>query len=561
MKIKLLLAFFLLSLINTNAQYELDINNVRAHFEQNGMLFNNSTTFNGGFEAPKDSGLHSFYAFNFWVGGIFDTVIYAHGARFLQLSDATLRFGPMMDSIYYETENDIWDRVWNVTKADIDYHIINFESPGYILPDDIEDWPAHGDVSKGQAADLAPFVDVDNNGIYEPTSGDYPLILGDQAIYVIYNGERSNDDKDPMGIESHVMLYSYADDELLDEVVYAYVKHYNRSPKTYINAYLGMFSDIDLGNTADDFGFTDVNRSTVFAENGDAVDENGYEEILPFQSATLLRGTKQDNDQLDNAIGIEAYQTINGIGYGDGVIDNEYRGLDYSLKISNNSTSQGDPQTAVEYYNTMSGHWRDGTPIVYGGDGYTSDSLSVISRFTNSMNDSTMFGTYGVEPQGEWNSQIPTDIRLIGSSGPFIFEAGSCRDMYMAFVFERPGTGNYEDDFNTFTTSIDYVKENFEIISGEQCSEITTGIKRIKRRTLQGLQFYPNPTNGLIFFVYEGNDANALVSVYDSRGKLILETRVNPSINSIDLSSYEGKIFLIKLIDNAGVFTQKVFKN
>lgn len=559
MKRSLLLSILFIATINITAQYELDINNVRAHFEQNGQLFANSTTFSGGFEAPIDSGLHTFYTFNFWVGGVYDTSTYAHGARFLQLSDPTLRFGPMMDSAYYETENEIWDRVWNITKLQIYFHITDFNQPGYIMPEVIENWPAHGDVTKGQAADLAPFVDVNNDGIYTPDMGDYPRILGDQAIYVIYNGERSNDGMAPMGIESHVMLYSYTEDELLDEVVFAYVKHYNRSPNTYINAYLGMFSDFDIGNSMDDISNTDVNRSTLYAQNGDAYDEDGYGSVLPYQSATVLRGVKQDNDGLDNNIGIEAYETVNGLGYEDGVIDNEYRGLDHSLRISNTSSAQGDPQNANEYYNTISGFWRDGAPVVYGGDGYISDSTSIASRFVNSDNDPDMFGTYGVEPQNDWNLQIPFDTRMIGSSGPFIFHAGSCRDMYMAFVFERPGTGNDEEDFDIFTASIDYVKDNFEIIGGEQCSEITTSIRKIKREDKQ-LLVYPNPFNDAISFNYEGSDANAKLFIYDLMGREVAHKYISNGLNTIDLNDLVNTSYLLKLVDKDGIYTQKIIK-
>ena len=558
MKHYLLLSTLLIS-INLSAQYELDINNVSAHFEQNGQLFANSTTFSGGFEAPAGSDLHTFYTFNFWVGGINNGLSYAHGARFLQLSDEFLRFGPMMDSAYYETENEIWDRVWNITKLEIYFHITDFDQPGYIMPEVIENWPVHGDITKGQAVDLAPFVDVNNDGIYTPAMGDYPRILGDQAIYVIYNGERSNELMAPMGIETHVMLYSYANDEMLDEVVFAYVKHYNRSPNTYINAYLGMFNDFDIGNSTDDISFTDVNRSTLYAQNGDAFDEDGYESVLPYQSTTVLRGVKQDNDGLDNNIGIEAYESVNGIGYEDGIIDNEYRGLDHSLRISNTSSAQGDPQNSIEYYNTMAGFWRYGDPVVYGGDGYTSDSTSIASRFVNSNNDPDMFGTYGVETQNDWNNQIPSDIRMIGSSGPFIFHSGSCRDMYTAFVFERPNTGDDIEDFDIFTASIDYVKENFETIEGEQCSEITTSIRKIKREDKQ-LFVYPNPFNNAISFNYEGSDVNAKLFIYDLMGREEIQKYISNGLNTIDLTDLVNTTYLLKLVDKEGIYTQKIIK-
>ena len=35
--------------------------------------------------------------------------------------------------------------------------------------------------------DLAPFVDVDNDGNYNPLNGDYPKIKGNQSIWWVMN--------------------------------------------------------------------------------------------------------------------------------------------------------------------------------------------------------------------------------------------------------------------------------------------------------------------------------------------------------------------------------------
>ena len=62
-----------------------------------------------------------------------------------------------------------------------------------------------------------------------------------------------------------------------------------------------------------------------------------------------------------------------GIGYGDGVIDNERFGMKRFVYFDRtlNSTIYGDPQTGVDFYNYMLGFWRDNTPFVYGGTGNT----------------------------------------------------------------------------------------------------------------------------------------------------------------------------------------------
>ena len=558
MKKYLLIGLCLFIILPLFSQYELEINNIRARNEANGLLFNNSSTFSSGFEAPIDSSMHTFYAFNLWVSGIADSMIYAYGTKFLSSSGNTYRYGPVMDGEYYETENDIWDRVWNITRAEIEFHIANLNDPGYIIPEVIENWPAHGDISKGQAANLAPFIDVDNNDVYEPELGDYPDILGDQAIYSIYNGERFNEDMNPMGIETHVMTYAFDCDDVLDNVIFLYTKQYNRSELNYNDAFLGFYADTDIGDYTDDFIITDVDRASVIAINGDAYDDD-YGAILPGQSVTILRGVKQDTDNLDNDFGIQDLQTTNGIGYGDGIVDNEYRGLDFSVDVSNTGIAMGDPDNEIEFYNTMTGKWRYGNPIKYGGNGYDLDTSSINSRFKNSYNDSYQFGTYGQEPfqEYEWWS-IPSDKRMIGSSGPFTFEAGTSKDMYLAFIFDRGGQDNQLALANV-RENIDALKLLFDS-NDLECGSLVLSLNSSQVLKSNNLSVYPNPFNDLVNYSYEGSDLNATMHVYDLLGHELMRTLVKQGENQLDLSKFEGNAFIIKLIDQEASYSQKLIR-
>lgn len=558
MKKYLLTGLCLFIILSLFSQYELEINNIRARNEANGLLFNNTSTLSSGFEAPIDSAMHTFYAFNLWVSGIADSMIYAYGTKFLSSFGNTYRYGPVMESQYYETENEIWDRVWNITRAEIEYHIINLNDPGYIIPEVIENWPAHGDVSKGQAANLAPFIDVDDNDIYEPELGDYPDILGDQAIYSIYNGERFNEDMNPMGIETHVMTYAFDCDDILDNVIFLYTKHYNRSELNYNDAFLGFYADTDIGDYTDDFIITDVDRASVIAINGDAFD-NDYGAILPGQSITILRGVKQDTDNLDNDFGIQDMQTINGIGYGDGIVDNEYRGLDFSVDVSNTGVAMGDPDNEIEFYNTMTGKWRYGNPIKYGGNGYDTDTSSINSRYKNSVNDTYQYGTYGILPNENtaW-ATIPSDKRMIGSSGPFTFEAGSSKDMYLAFVFARQGIGS--------DTSAALVRENIDALKllfdsdDLECGSLVLSIKDSQVSEPNILSVYPNPFNSLVYFTYEGSDPNASIRIYDLVGHELMQASVKQGENQLNLDKFGGNAFIIKLIDQGTSYSQKLIR-
>lgn len=562
-KLKLLITLLMISTISTG-QYDIETDIIRARVEPDGLLFNNSTNSLGGFEAPIDSGLHTFFAYNFWVSGLVDDSVYFYGTRFLQLSDER-RYGPMMDEEYYDTEPEKWDRVWNISRAKIDNHIEHYDDDGYVMPEVIENWPGNGDVSKGQANRLAPFIDINDNGVYEPELGEYPETIGDEAIYLIYNGERNNDVPSSMGIETHVMVYVFnCDDFITSSAVFAYVKQINRSANDYQQSYLGYFSDFDIGTPFDDYSVTDVNRSTTYGINGDDFDEEsfsgpGYGYVLPAQGVTILRGVKQDIDEMDNAVGISEKESVNGMGFGDGIVDNEYRGLDFSLKIQNSGGPTGDPQIATDYYKSMNGIWRDGTTQLYGGDGYSENTSEVVSRFGQSENDPLLYGTYGIDPGSfTWDPGTPGDTRMIGSSGPFTFESGTYRDMYMAFTFARHGVGSdtsvadmkgYIDEY------IMYYQNNLEFCG----SPIFLGINE-QRVEKEEIIVYPNPFSNEISLNYEGNDPKAFIAVYDLLGREVYTQNVINGLNVLNLNNISAGTFILKLSDATGTRIQKIVR-
>ena len=129
------------------------------------------------------------------------------------------RFGPFNYDYYdlTEIEYDLlyapYNRVWLVSKADILYHQLHFNDDDYIMPEAILNWPGNGDIDNGFSAQLAPFIDVNNNLIYEPNLGDYPLIKGDAAIFAMYHDnilyETDAEVNLNTNIEVHVLMYAF----------------------------------------------------------------------------------------------------------------------------------------------------------------------------------------------------------------------------------------------------------------------------------------------------------------------------------------------------------------
>lgn len=165
--------------------------------------------------------------------------------------------------------------------------------PGAEIPEDILTWPA-----------IAPFVDVDSDGVYNPHNGDYPDILGDMALYCIYNDnydyyqngtvQHTETGGAPLGVEIHCMLYGFnaPDDEILNNTLFMRQWIYNRSANDYHNVYVGSWTDFDIGYAQDDYVGCNVTNGYFYGYNASPVDGNGepgsYGTNPPARNMTLI---------------------------------------------------------------------------------------------------------------------------------------------------------------------------------------------------------------------------------------------------------------------------------
>ena len=62
---------------------------------------------------------------------------------------------------------------------------------------------------------------------------------------------------------------------------------------------------------------------------------------------------------------------INGVNFGNGIVDDERFGMRRFVYHNNDNTDKGDPQIAPEYYNYLKGIWKNGEKMQYGGDAFS----------------------------------------------------------------------------------------------------------------------------------------------------------------------------------------------
>ena len=168
--------------------------------------------------------------------------------------------------------------LFSISREEIDFHITNYQNPNYVIPEEIVMWPAHGDVSQGLDYYLAPFVDMDQDGIYNPYVGDYPCIKGDRAVYMILNDKQGDQfcagprNPEGLGIEIHYLFYQYSSIRELANTTFCNVRVINRSESNYRDFSTSLYMNAMIGSDMDDYFGTDVQRNLIYAFNGDEVD-------------------------------------------------------------------------------------------------------------------------------------------------------------------------------------------------------------------------------------------------------------------------------------------------
>lgn len=471
----------------------LQTNNVRAMIHTAGNLWQVPGQNFSQYEVPKNSGIMALFTAALWLGGTD-----VNG----QLKLAALRYrngqdywtGPISQGAAitdYETckkydqhyattqdmvrEFDAWyeSGIYDLQNGTSTQHD-NF--PGYQVPKIIQEWPAHGDVSLGQDYYLAPFYDRDQDGNYDWEKGDFPWydikkdkackvdravsLYGDENFWWIMNDKgniHTETGADPIGMEIRAQAFAFATNDEVNNMTFYNYELINRGTQTLYNTYFGFFADAALGDPFDDYVGCDVNRGLAYVYNGDSYDGDnggfkGYGANPPAVGVDFFEGPYQDNDSIDNAFGIGPKEALNGIGYGDGIVDNERFGMRRFLYYVNTgggaNPNQTDPISASDYYNYLRGFWKDGTPFYYGGSGHISspgaDPAVPCDFMFPGDTDPLGWGTNGV-PQPLWTEETagnePYDRRFLQSAGPFVLKPGAINNITVGVVWARTSGG------------------------------------------------------------------------------------------------------------------------
>ncbi len=567
----------LATLLTAQVTDTLNVNNVSVTINASNVQFGKLSpdTFTGGmtheehFEFPASSGINTFFTSSLWLtakdlnGSLFASV-----ERF-GTNGNDFATGPLdsQGQIHPDTITK-YNRVWSISRADIERFTLWFDHPStlpnYTPSSDIINWPA------GTASHpLAPFVDVNNNNKYDPlTGGDYPDIKGDKAIFTVLNDVGANQGESdglPMGMEVHALFYAYdcPQSDAVNNAIFASYKIINQSQEIYKDFTLTVFADVDIGHFFNYAG-TDVANSMMYCYQLNP-SNNPYGDTAVAAGAIILRGPKHDDNQKDDAS--NSYHGINGVGFGDGIVDNEYFGLTNSMYFNNTtqmpqSHASTDPYTNSEYFYYVRNFWKDMNHLTYGGNGY--DSTTVNSRYafpgdSDPWNASTGFQAPPFATPWLDTINESDDRRLLLSTGNNLFMIpGEVMTLDVAYCNAMVDGGTKIQAVNLLRAYADslhgfFRSQNFPCNPGSptSCQE--------KKDTRIRLSVYPNPASDVLTVEVEKNHSYHY-RLFNLVGEEISSSNGLRNTSKINLSGFKPGMYILEINTDSNRFIRKIIK-
>jgi hypothetical protein len=442
-------------------------NNVRALLNNSGSLFM-SKEGDASFQIPfvGEDSRNTIFGQGLWLGG-------TSPAGSLHLSAQTYGYvngtnqaydylpGPLDENGNLPANCEDWDKVWSVTRFDIEQHRADYAEDNTIdTPlEAVFAWPGNGNPHFAAyngfelpATDqgFAPFFDNNADGVYDPMAGDYPMIeqsdtIPQQIAWTVFNDLGM---QESMGtpLQFEVQLTSWAllcgDNDQLNNSIFNSFKVINRSNAAIDSLHLGLWSDFDLGCYTDDYIGSAPELNTVYvynSTNSDALEcppaIGSYGLNPPVQAVTVLN-----------------------------------KGLQYFMHYYNASSSPFpgavSPQEPADYFNLLTGRWVDGTPLTEGGDGYDPSGINPPTNFA--------FPDDPNDPDG-W-SQVTAetgvgDVRAVASIALGLLDPGESQTVDFGYSYFRITENDHLENVTAMYDGVANLQTWYDTRFADQCSE------------------------------------------------------------------------------------------
>nr|NQU91897.1 hypothetical protein [Bacteroidota bacterium] len=329
------------------------------------------------------------------------------------------------------------------------------------------------------------------------------VIKGDETLWWVFNDKgnvHTETTGAAVGMEIRGQVFGFSTNDEINNMTFYSYEIINRSTFTLRGTYFSLWVDTDLGYAQDDYVGCDIPRGLGYCYNGVEVDGSGQVEAYGAQPPAIgvdfFQGPYLDPDTCDNPsfvgegikgpsfkysngvlpcdiVGFDSTdiimtygendeftgefkvrsEAINGINFGNGIVDDERFGMRRFVYHDNCSGGpRCDPQTAPQYYNFLRGIWNDNTKMQYGGNAWNIPNGTLCDFMFPDNTDTCNWGTGGILPNGGWNqngkywnektaNNNPFDRRFMQSAGPFTLEPGAVNYITVGIPWARASAG------------------------------------------------------------------------------------------------------------------------
>lgn len=483
------------------ANEEMNINNISALFQNGGDMFWDLVA-TPHYEYPAHSGKNTIFASSLWIGGMDkDKKLYTAAMTYRQ-SGMDFFPGPLdSNGRISDTLHPAYDKIWRIDKQTL----YDFMDHPDTVPPAIKFWPGNGDVKNGFSKNLAPYVDYNKNGKYDPDDGDYPLFYGDKAFWWVFNDNTINQPKmetksDAMQIEVQAQAYAYSTNmPPLGNTIFVSYKIINRSNVDYDSVFIGQWTDFDIGDGFNDYIGSDSVLNMFFGYNDTTIDAV-YGKDVPVQAVVFL--------------------------------DHKMKFFRY---YQNDFSINGNPMETSHYYYYLSGRDKNGDcqmnlqngdckAFMYQGEPYDVASESEVQLQNKSG-----------------------DRRGIGSIGPFNLKSKDAINFTLAFV-TTGSLGSTQLNYAQLRNDVATIKDIYN-------QRRPTGIKHNKLLEQQIL-IYPVPASDFLYIKSEIASPNK-ITILDITGRIMLVNTVSGQ-TKIDVSTLLPGIYIVEVENKNGVQFRKI---
>jgi hypothetical protein len=328
----------------------------------------------------------------------------------------------------------------------------------------------------------APYVDVNENGIWDPGI-DRPRFFGDQQIWGVINDVNDTlhsllGATPPMGLEVQTLYYALDAPHPLENTMFIHWKIINKSDAHYDSTYVGIWSDVDLGDANDDLPGCDTTLALGYVYNGTDFDgtSHGYGSTPPAIGLLLLQGPVVPGAPDDSARMGDGWQRgaknltpTSMITPGETCCFAQLQGI-----------PDGTPEAAPVAYDYLRGLLGDiHQPL------YRADSSICFFWFSGDP----VAGTGYLPENFPLGPFPPSDLRILVNAGPFTLAKGDTQEVMGAVVMSR-GANRLE--------SITLLKQDVAWIRDFYGSGGVVSVEEDQRGVPEKVilhQNYPNPFN------------------------------------------------------------------